>query len=212
MIERYKYPRISHLPWSESADEDDIILNTAEHFAGRTVVITEKMDGENTTVYYNGYTHARSCDASYHESRTWMKAEAARIGHQLPLGWRVCGENLFAKHSIYYENLRNYFYLFGVFNDENLCANWSSTQHWANTLNVPTVPVIHYGLFEDFDHNEWRSKTDTDKVEGYVIRLAETFPYADFGKSIAKWVRKNHVKTDQHWTKQPIIPNRLFDT
>ena len=46
-------------------------------------------------------------------------------------------------------------------------------------------------------------------MEGYVVRLAGRFAYADFARSVAKWVRSGHVQTDQHWMYAEIIPNQL---
>lgn len=48
---RYKYPRTPHLPWSPGATKDDVRCINTEIFTGKRVVITEKMDGENTTLY-----------------------------------------------------------------------------------------------------------------------------------------------------------------
>lgn len=45
--------------------------------------------------------------------------------------------------------------------------------------------------------------------EGYVVRLAEEFSYEKFSTSVAKFVRKNHVQTDQHWMQNEVEPNQL---
>lgn len=45
--------------------------------------------------------------------------------------------------------------------------------------------------------------------EGYVVRLTSSFAYADFKYSAAKFVRKNHVQTDQHWMAKAVEPNML---
>ena len=39
------------------------------------------------------------------------------------------------------------------------------------------------------------------EVEGFVVRNVDSFAYEDFSKNVAKYVRKNHVQTDEHWTK-----------
>ena len=39
------------------------------------------------------------------------------------------------------------------------------------------------------------------KREGIVIRNAARFDNEDFSKNVMKWVRKGHVQTDEHWTK-----------
>ena len=45
--------------------------------------------------------------------------------------------------------------------------------------------------------------------EGYVVRNANRFKFEDFQDNIAKYVRANHVTTDQHWMHEAIIPNQL---
>ena len=52
---------------------------------------------------------------------------------------------------------------------------------------------------------------DTDIEEGIVVRLADSFMMEDFNKSCVKWVRENHVQTDEHWTRGEIIKNKLRD-
>ncbi|MCP4498573.1 MAG: RNA ligase family protein [Deltaproteobacteria bacterium] len=119
---RVKYPRTRHLPWSPRASSDDVHLTTTRIFQNAEVVVTEKMDGENTTLY-SDFSHARSLDGRHHDFRNWVKALQGRIGHQIPAGWRLCGENLFERHSISYEALPSYFLLFSIWNDDNLCLS-----------------------------------------------------------------------------------------
>ncbi|MEI8604633.1 RNA ligase family protein [Pseudoalteromonas sp. B160] len=56
---RVKYPRTPHLPWSPGATEDDIHQGNLSCFANKQVVVTEKMDGENTTFTVTLYTLVR---------------------------------------------------------------------------------------------------------------------------------------------------------
>ena len=39
-------------------------------------------------------------------------------------------------------------------------------------------------------------------MEGIVTRNLEAYKVADFKKNVFKYVRKDHVKTDQHWSKK----------
>jgi hypothetical protein len=203
---RVKYPRTPHLPWSPGASADDERLVDCGNFEGRRVVVTEKMDGENTSLYSDGL-HARSLDSRHHPSRNWVKAWHGSIAHHIPDGWRMCGENVYARHSIAYERLDGYFYLFSVWNAENHCLSWQETMEWAAQLECPCPAVLFEG--------EWNAalirqfSVDPETSEGYVVRLAEGFPFGDFGTSIGKWVRSHHVQTDQHWMHAPIIPNQL---
>lgn len=38
--------------------------------------------------------------------------------------------------------------------------------------------------------------------EGIVVRNAGLFHNDDFTDNVMKWVRKDHVKTDEHWTRR----------
>lgn len=203
---RYKYPRTMHLPWSLGVTNDDVKGASSEIFNGRRIVITEKMDGENTTLYCD-HTHARSIDSRHHLSRDWLKRWHAGFAHEIPNGWRICGENLYAQHSIVYNNLKSYFYGFSIWDDKNHCLSWDETLEWFRVLGITTPRVIYSGVWNE---KLVRSlKLDTEVVEGYVVRLAEQFHYDSFSSSVAKWVRKGHVQTDKHWMHAKLKLNRL---
>ena len=205
----HKYPRTPHLPWSPGGTSDDAYLFNTAHFDGRHVVVTEKMDGENTSLYRDRI-HARSLDSQHHPSRDWVKALHGAIRHEIPAGWRICGENVYARHSIAYRELDSYFFVFSIWNDENCALSWSDTCEWAALLGLPTVPVL-IGVCEWNEASTRELTIDPETQEGYVVRLAESFSYADFNLSLAKWVRQGHVQTDQHWMHAEIIPNTLRD-
>lgn len=206
MNTRFKYPRTPHLPWSPGATSDDIRCVDTEIFEGKTVVVTEKMDGENTTLY-DDHCHARSVDSRHHPSRDWVKQFHAAIAHDIPPHWRICGENLYAQHSIVYQALKSYFYGFSVWDEDNRCLSWEETLLWFEMLGITTPPVLYQGLW---DEDKIKALTfDTNKVEGYVVRIADSFDYVEFGRSVAKWVRKGHVQTDQHWMFAEIKANGL---
>ncbi|MGX5608814.1 RNA ligase family protein [Bacillus cereus] len=203
-----KYPKTHHLPWSRSKTDDDRVLRNVDHFIGKEVVVTEKIDGENTSIYRD-FTHARSIDSKDHPSRHWVKMLQATIGYQIPENWRLCGENAFAMHSIYYQELMSYFYLFSIWTDENKCLSWDETVEWAELLELQTVPVLYRGIFDEEKIKACYTKKSLlgGVQEGYVIRLADSFHYDDFKYAVAKFVRKNHVQTDEHWMSKPVIPN-----
>lgn len=205
-MSRHKYPRTPHLPWSPGATADDVYLLNVSVFVGRQVVVTEKMDGENTSLYAD-HVHARSLDSAHHPSRTAVKQLQARIGASLPDGWRLCGENLQAVHSLAYSDLEAWFLLYSVWDETNTCLGWDITVEWAALLDVPTVPVLWRGVWDEKAVRRLSTSLDLFRQEGLVVRLADAFAYADFGRSVAKWVRSGHVTTDAHWLSRPVVPN-----
>ncbi len=204
---RFKYPRTPHLPWSFGNTDDDIILLNTRHFEDKEVVITEKMDGENTTMYMN-YIHARSINNRSHVSREWVKKLHASISYLIPSGWRICGENVYARHSIAYNHLESYFYLFSIWNDQNVCLDWAQTIEWAELLGLKTPKKFYQGLWNEKLISQM--PIDTTHCEGYVVRTTESFSYNQFNRHVAKWVRKEHVMPDEeHWMNKEVIPNLL---
>jgi hypothetical protein len=214
-----KYPRTYHLPWSPGITKDDRVMEYAKNpwvdyklalpLERMAVVVTEKMDGENTTMYRD-FIHARSIDGRNHESRNWVKNLHARIKHEIPDGWRICGENLYAKHSIFYPDLPSYFIVFSIWDNKNVCLSWDDTKAYAEMLRLPVVRELYVGLF-----TEERIRTlmlpgkEPDDIEGYVVRSAASFPYSQFRYRVAKYVRQNHVQTHGKWTRMKIEPNGL---
>lgn len=147
-ISRYKYPRTPHLPWSQGVSSDDLVLDDFSAFVDQEVVVTEKLDGENTTLYTD-HIHARSIDSKHHPSHNWVKQLHGQMAYHIPSGWRFCGENVYARHSITYHNLQSYFYLFSIWNEHNVCLSWKDTQEWAELLNIPTPPVLYQGVWSE---------------------------------------------------------------
>ena len=203
---RIKYPRTLHLPWSESISSDDKVLESVEVFLGKRVVVTEKMDGENTTLY-SDYIHARSLDSRHHISRDWVKGLWSSIKHNIPEGWRVCGENLYARHSISYNFLESYFLVFSIW-DGMLCLGWEDTISYSLMLGLRTVPILYIGEFsESVIKGLWRGRNSNS--EGYVVRLHESFNYSEFSNCVGKFVRQNHIQTGDSWSSSEVVKNSL---
>lgn len=205
-VKKYKYPRTPHLPWSPGWTSDDVRKLSVDPFIGKQVVITEKMDGENTTMYTN-HIHARSIDSRHHPSRDWVKKMHAELRCKIPEGWRLCGENLYAKHSIHYRLLPSYFLLFSIWDERNNCLSWDQTLEWAERLDLKTPAVLYRGQWDQSWFDE--IVIDTDQCEGYVVRLNEGFHYEQFAMCVGKWVRESHVHSDKHWMHSEVIPNEL---
>lgn len=205
-----KYPRTFHLPFSKGVASDDKVATNFTSIQGKEVVVTVKMDGENTTFYPNAATHARSVDSGSHESRDWMRRFVAERAWKLPQGWRVCGENLYAQHSLRYHNLHSYFYGFSIWTDHNVCVSWDDTLELFQELEVHPVQELWRGIFDLGHLKQLADTVDTSSMEGFVVRPVDSFNFNAFNLNVFKWVRANHVTTDKHWRHSELVKNGLI--
>lgn len=202
-----KYPRTSHLFFSPGATSDDRISDSVESLIGTDIVITEKLDGSNTALTKDGVYARSHSDFTKNpwDIKCWDLWR--RIKDDLSDGVFVFGENMYGIHSIEYENLDSYFYMFGV-RDNNIWIPWSEVEEYSYLLDIPTVPVLYKGSVK----NEKELKSLVEKLakepsslgskrEGVVVRNAEMFHNDDFNVNVIKWVRKDHVQTDTHWSR-----------
>lgn len=202
-----KYPSTFHLPWSRGVTSDDKVMPDINSLEGREVVITEKMDGECFSLYRNK-VHARSLDSVNHPSRNWVKNFWGQIRQNIPEGVRICGENCYAKHSIFYTNLDSYFLGFNAWKD-NTCLSWNNTLDLFGLLGITPVPVLYEGIWDENVAVEMAENMDLNKSEGYVVRITDSFELEEFNLVVGKFVRQGHVQTDEHWMRQAVTPNIL---
>lgn len=197
----YKYPRTPHLPSSLGATSDDKYASkeTIDFLkSGVELVVTEKLDGGNLTFYRDDF-HGRSLTSGTHAWDTAAKALWSSVRLEIPVGWRISGESLYARRSVPYDNLPGVYMVFGIWNENNELISWDDTVEWCEMLDLPHAPVLYRGNNFDEAINIW-SKTLNDSVsEGFVLRNSESFTYENFANNIAKWVRKDHVRTSADW-------------
>jgi hypothetical protein len=204
-----KYNRTYHLPWSLGTTSDDRFVESINTILNKRIIITEKLDGENCGMTNNGvYARSHLDFTTSPWSKEVRNLHQNKIKNQLEDGLYLFGENMEGIHSIEYQNLTTYFYLFGV-RDINLnFLSWDKVLEYAYLLDLETVPVLFDGIISTQD--ELKNIVDNclsngsklgNEIEGIVVRTFNQFHSDEFHLNVMKWVRKNHVKTDEHWTK-----------
>lgn len=202
-----KYPRTYHFPFSAGVTNDDRVADTMSNLIGQEIVITEKLDGSNASLTKNGVFGRSHADFSRNPWDREMWIIHARIKFDIPEDVYLFGENMEGIHSISYSNLTSYFYIFGM-RDNNIWVPWEKVEEYAYLLDIPTVPVLFKGIV----NSEKELKQLVEKLskepselggqrEGVVARVAGMFHNDDFPTHVLKWVRKEHVQTDEHWTR-----------
>lgn len=218
-----KYNRTLHLPWSPGKGSDDKVATSVESLLKRPIIITEKIDGSNASLEFDGCFARTHSGPPTHLSFDGLKALHAQVKHNIPKNIQIFGEWCYALHSISYDKLPDYFLMFGIREldkredtDLSFWYAWGELKEWALDFKIPTVP----SLWEGTVSSEKELKVLTEKLvsepsafgttrEGVVIRIADVFSDSEFSNCVMKYVRANHVQTDEHWKDQEIIRNKL---
>ncbi|MBX2873394.1 MAG: RNA ligase family protein [Saprospiraceae bacterium] len=213
-----KYGRTYHYPFSPGTTSDDRInSNYWEALSDiAEVVHTEKLDGENTCLNQFGVFARSHAAPTRHPWAGYLKERWNSIRNDLG-EIEIFGENLYAIHSIRYEVLEHHFYVFAVRELDRWLA-WEEVKFYAGLLDFPVVPEIMRVQPTDRDEFEEQvlsivtqestfSSVDVHtkeacRMEGIVSRNLEGFSTEDFRENVFKYVRKDHVKTDEHWTRR----------
>ena len=203
-----KYNRTRHAPWSPGFSEDDEISKDISNLLNRPVVITEKCDGENQALTNQGVYARSHGDFTRHPWAVKMWELWQRIGRDISDDTFIFGENMYAIHSIEYNELKSYFYMFAC-RENTRWYSWIEVEETAYLLDIPTVPVLYKGIFKTeqelkdkvLEFVKQPSRLGSTIMEGVVVRIEDSFDDEDFSTSVIKWVRPNHVTTDQHWTR-----------
>ena len=213
-----KYNRTFHFPWSPGGTSDDKIAASIDSLLNVDIVITEKIDGSNTSLESGGCFARTHSGPPSHDSFDGLKAMHATIKYKIPEGIQLFGEWCFALHSIAYNELPGYFLLFNVRDLErgSMWASWDEVEMWAEEVGVPTVPVLFKGQVSN--EKELRQLVESLMIqpsrcggirEGVVARISTAFADNEFSNCVMKCVRANHVQTSDHWKDQEIIRNKL---
>jgi RNA ligase len=213
-----KYNRTYHYPFSPGATNDDRIQHDYwEHLQQIPLLVhTEKLDGENNCLSRHGVfarSHAAPTTSPWTESlRQYWHSIKNDLGDL-----EIFLENLYAVHSIQYRNLEHHFFVFAV-REQGQWLSWEETKFYAGMMGLPVVPEIKCfapftdskafeqdvisiasgkGAFDPYDVVTGRPAT----MEGIVTRNAQGYSADAFEQNVFKYVRKGHVKTDEHWTR-----------
>lgn len=195
-----KHPRTYHFPSSPGSTSDDKVLQTVSQFNGVELVVSEKMDGENTTMTRD-HIHARSIDSEAHSSQGWVRNLWGQICWDIPGGMRITGENMYATHSIQYDKLESYFLVHGVWDGE-VNLPYAQACEWAGLLGLAMTPHLlscqTNAILDLVDsYADWQ-RADPEHREGFVIRDAGSIHVSEYRTKVGKWVRAGHVRTLDH--------------
>jgi len=214
-----KYGRTYHFPFSPGTTSDDRINHTYRNDIRqiKALVHTEKLDGENNCMNQFG-VFARSHAAPTTSPWTNQIRERWELMKHDMGDIELFGENLYAVHSIEYKRIESYYYIFAVRHFDKWLS-WEEVKFYAAMFDFPTVPELAVQQVDPLTEQNLKNQilnwanepsvfgsidTQTEQDctrEGIVTRNIGEYDVSDFTHNVFKYVRKGHVKTGEHWTR-----------
>ncbi len=225
-----KYGRTYHYDFSPGTTSDDRInFNWRKDILSfDNILHTEKLDGENTCLSPLGVFARSHAAPTIHPWADYLKIKHALLVNDLKQNdLEIFGENLYAIHSIIYPKLESHFYVFGI-RVLDMWLSWEETKWYAEFFDLQIVPelslkttneleiekdVLEFAkqesIFGSLQNN--MEKLEPCTREGVVSKNPNEIPVSEFSKNVFKYVRKNHVKTDIHWSKNPARATLIWE-
>jgi len=153
-----KFPRTPHLERSHRrADDEDLAFKSFDSLKDKYVVVTEKVDGANTGISFGPGRELRLQSRGHFLTggprekqfallKTWANAKKQELWEILGQRHILYGEWLYAKHTIFYDQLPHYFLAFDVLDIE--IGEFLGSARCRTMLNrspVMFVPVLSEG-------------------------------------------------------------------
>lgn len=212
-----KYGRTFHYPFSPGTTSDDRINHDywSDIRSIPQVVHTEKLDGENTCLNQYGVFARSHAAPTRHPWAQYLKERWHLLKNDLG-DLEIFGENIYAIHSIQYTEIEHHFFVFAVRHLDKWLS-WEEVKFYAAMIDFPTVPELELvepddqEIFEKdilnlvqqpsiFQSQDVYSEMPCT-MEGIVSRNTDEYTIEDFKQNVFKYVRKDHVKTNEHWTR-----------
>ncbi len=159
-----KYPRTPHIEGSRlQVGDEDLSQIPFSVIKGKYLVIEEKVDGANTAISFNEdqelllQSRGHLLTGGYRERhynlfKQWAVAHKEELYQILGSKYIMYGEWLYAKHTVYYDQLPHYFLEFDIYDKENKKFLDTASRHqMLKGSCVKSVPVLGSGVYKSID-------------------------------------------------------------
>lgn len=218
----FKFPSTPHLALLGNADvRDDKVMTESERsgFLCHELVVEEKIDGANLGISFDsdGSIRAQNRGAylefpglgQWKKLSAWLAPRTDTFFEHLFDRYILFGEWCYAKHTVFYERLPDWFLGFDIYDREaGRFLSCSRRDEFFRTIRICPVPIIRCGHFTLSELSELllQSMLGDHPAEGIYLRSDR----GDWLVQRAKLVCPAFVQSvEQHWSRKNIEPNRL---
>jgi hypothetical protein len=217
-----KFPTTPHLALLEDVQiRNDKVLSPSEReaFLRQELIVEEKVDGANLGISFDagGNLRAQNRGTYLHLPGSgqwkhlggWLAPRTDRFFEHLTDRYILFGEWCYAKHSVWYDQLPDWFLAFDIY-DKSIGRFLSverRDEHF-RLLETAQTPFIARGKFTlpDLLQRLTQSGLSHEPAEGLYLRIDD----GDWLLQRAKLVRPAFIQSmEHHWARSTMTPNRL---
>lgn len=217
-----KFPSTPHLTVLDGATvRDDKVLTPVERdrFLGHDLIVEEKIDGANLGISFDstGAIRAQNRGSFLNEPMTgqwktlpaWLAIHNDHLFDVLTDRYILFGEWCYATHSIFYDQLPDWFVGFDVFDFQaNRFVCRDVRDRLLESLQLHVVPSLASGRLTlgEITASLGQSHFGNAPAEGLYLRYDD----GDWLGRRAKLVRPGFIQAiTEHWSDRPLKVNRL---
>lgn len=220
----HKFPRTTHLINYGTASRDDLLVSKEDYgrFLSKDAIVevTEKVDGcqlgfsitENYQIRVQNRSHY--VDSKYHSQfkilDKWVHQHQEDLFKVLTPDLILFGEWLYARHSLSYDKLPDYFLAFDLYSKKE--SRFYSREYLEKVLdetNICLTKLIHRGpISEPFIKRilDGDSEYREGHPEGVYLKMCQD----GYTISRSKVVRSGFICGNSHWSKREVEVNSII--
>jgi hypothetical protein len=220
----FKFPSTPHLFWlGDAKPRSDKVFSheEASEFLKHHIQIEEKIDGANVGISFDsngsllvqnrGNYISKAEKGQFVKLWNWINEREDKLFDSLDDRLILFGEWCWAKHSIHYTELPDWFLAFDVFDKSNQIF-WERRKRNVlfKALGLASVPLITEGIFarQSVESLLGKSRFYSGPMEGVYCRIDQ----GDHVHNRSKVVAPNFLQSiHEHWTRKPMIKNGKAD-
>lgn len=223
----YKFPSTPHVVLggnisgvnirNEKILDDDV----KNYLFSHDIYIEEKIDGANLGISFNnngnlllqnrGSYIYEPFIGQWKELNNWISINQDSLFDILGNKYILFGEWCYAKHTIFYNSLPDWFLAFDIYDKTTfkfLSINFRD--QLIDRMSLYKVPLLYYGHvnLNQIPKMIGKSKVGNDICEGLYFRYDKD----DWLEIRAKYVKPSFIQSDdKHWSKKVLIPNQILN-
>ncbi len=218
----HKFPKTPHLAiLVDNIVRDDKVMSESERemFLRHELVIEEKIDGANLGISFDQDVHIQCQNrgaylqypytGQWKKLSEWLAPKADILFEKLTNRYILFGEWCYARHSVFYDRLPDWFLGFDIFDRGSLkFLSCSGRDAVFRDIGISGILVIKKGSFNlpELKRTLSISCFSDNPAEGIYLR----FDQGDWLKQRAKLVRPEFMQSvGEHWSRKGIRANQL---